>query len=62
MTPDEAHEAMKWKFLRITKKGIETVKSTADDSFTTTDAEYYYDQIRIFFASEFGLILPMPNE
>ena len=60
MTPEEAHDSMRWKFLRKIEKGIETVESTTD--LTTDRAEWYYMQIRIFFNSEFGVMIPLPNE
>ena len=59
-TPDEAHEMLKWKFLRREEAGKPpTVRSTAD--LTTSEAEDYYEQIRRWAGSE-GVRIPMPNE
>ena len=58
-TPEEAHEALKWKFLRKGGK-IETVKSTTD--LTTTEAEIYYENIRRWALTEYQVKIPLPNE
>ena len=61
-TSDEMHEALKWQFLRIhSERGdIDSVKSTTD--LSTTEFEDYLEQIRIWAASEFGVVIPEPNE
>ncbi len=58
-TPEETHEALKWKFLRKGGK-IETVRSTTD--LTTTEAEIYYENIRIWSLTEYQVKIPLPNE
>jgi hypothetical protein len=59
---EEMHEALKWKFLRLEDPDhpIPTVRSTTD--LTTQEFEEYLEQIRIWAASELGVVIPMPNE
>jgi hypothetical protein len=60
-TPEEAHEALKWRFLRHHGDGpIPTVRSTTD--LTTTEMEEYLAQCRQLAAELFGLYIPDPNE
>ena len=62
-TPEEMHEALKFKFLRIENPGKPTtVRSTASEDFTTIDAETYYENIRRWAAIEYGVVIPLPNE
>ena len=61
-TPEEMHEAFKVKFLQTGDPNIPTTKSTASKEFSTKDAEIYYEQIRIFMASEYACIIPLPKE
>ena len=61
-SPEEMHEAFKFQFLRCGSVDLPTVKSTASKEFSTKDAENYYEQIRIFMASEYNCIIPLPNE
>ena len=60
-TAEEMHEAFKWQFLRQGSPELPTVRSTASKEFTTEDAEKYYEQIRVFM-SEYGVVIPLPNE
>ena len=60
-TPEEAHEALKWRFLRQHGDGpIPTVRSTAD--LNTAEMEHYLAQCRQLAAELFGLYVPDPNE
>jgi hypothetical protein len=62
-SPEEMHEALKFKFLRIERPGKPTtVRSTADENFTRADAENYYSQIRTWASREFGIYIPLPRE
>lgn len=58
-TPDEMHEALKWKFLRL-DRDLPTVRSTAD--LTTGEFIEYIEQIKVWAASEHDCYLPDPNE
>ena len=58
---EEAHEALKAKFLRIhDDSALPTVRSTT--SLTTLEFENYLDQCRQLAAEMFGLYVPLPNE
>lgn len=64
-TKEELHEALKWKFLRLEaepEKGrsLETVRSTT--VLSTGEFERYLDDIRIWAATELGVVVPLPNE
>jgi hypothetical protein len=62
-TSQEMHDALKYQFLRIEIPGKPiTIKSTADENFTTIDAEKYYEQIRQWAAREYGVFIPLPGE
>lgn len=54
------HEALKFKFLRVEKEGIESARSTTD--LTTTEFEEYMNQIRIWALTELDVKIPLPNE
>lgn len=60
MFQDEVHEALKWKFLRMTRNGLETCRSTA--SLTTKEFEDYCASIRVWARLDFNLNIPLPNE
>ena len=56
MTPEEVHEAMKWKFLKKSVNDIETVESTT--KLTTAEMGKFIDNI-ILWAGEFlGVYVP----
>lgn len=62
-TNDEMHETLKWQFLRIEQLGKPPkIRSTADESFSTKDAEEYYENIRRWALSEYQIYIPEPNE
>lgn len=59
-TPEEAHEAMKMKFLRAHEDtDIPTVKSTT--KLSTAEFEAYCESIRRF-AAEHQVVIPEPNQ
>jgi hypothetical protein len=63
--PEEAHDAMRMKFLQTSRMigpqaGPVTVKSTT--SLSTVEAEEYYSNIRIWASQFLGLFIPNPNE
>ena len=62
---DEMHDALKFKFLRLEaepEKGrvLETVRSSS--KLKTDEFEDYVERIRIWAASELGIVIPLPNE
>lgn len=65
-TDEEMHEAIKWKFLRkqvdlLPKyEELPTVRSTT--TLTTLEFEKLMEDIRRWAASEFDIIIPLPNE
>lgn len=60
-TKDEAHQSMKVKFLRIRRDNLpDTIGSTA--LLKTGEFEGFLESIRVFWATEFGLYIPTPNE
>lgn len=58
-SPDEAHDAMRWKFLSI-PGDLPSVKSTA--KLSTVEMEEYLERIRQWSAEELGMYIPDPNE
>jgi hypothetical protein len=56
---DEAHIALKMKFLSIEKNGILSAKSTAD--LSTVEFSDYNERIKVW-AAEQGVYIPDPNE
>ena len=59
-TAEATHEALRWRFLRRTnKRGMWTVKSTAE--LSTTEFEAYLSEVRQW-ASVQGVFIPLPNE
>ncbi len=59
-TPEEMHEALKWKFLRIVKGQIESCRSTTE--LSVGEFEDYLSKIRIWSSEELNCWLPLPNE
>lgn len=59
-SPEEAHQAMKLKFLRIVKGKIESVRSTTD--LTVAEFETYLEKIRMFASQELSCWIPLPNQ
>ncbi len=59
-TPEEAHQAMKWLFLRKQINNIFTVYSTA--ILNVIEFEYYVEQVRRWAQSELNIRIPLPNE
>jgi hypothetical protein len=65
-TSEEAHEILKFQFLKEMKVNKETglmmeySRSTA--GLTTTEYEEYLEQCRIFLNINFGCNVPLPNE
>lgn len=63
-TPEEVHQAFKWKFLRKSYTHsltvFETVRSTA--LLDTISFENYVEQIRIFAQTDLNIKIPLPNE
>jgi len=57
---EEAHEAIKWKFLKIEKNGIETVRSTKD--LTTVEFENLMSEIRSWASMFLSTYIELPNE
>jgi hypothetical protein len=59
-TPDEMHEALKWKFLIIHRDGLpDTVKSTA--KLTIYEFMEYIDNIQKWAARDMGCVIPDPD-
>ncbi|MDP2654910.1 MAG: hypothetical protein Q8Q08_12890 [Candidatus Omnitrophota bacterium] len=58
--PDEMHEALKFKFLRLTDGPLERTRSTA--SLSTVEKEEYLARIRTWALTEHGIRIPLPNE
>ena len=57
--PDELHEALKWRFLKIhTDKGLEMCRSTTD--LSTVEFTQYVDRVRQL-AAEMGCVIPDPE-
>lgn len=56
----EAHEAMKWLFLKKQVNKLTTVRSTAD--LSTVEMEEYLANVRQFAAQELNIYIPLPNE
>lgn len=65
MTPEEAHEALKWEHLRKTIKdrtGNERITIRSTSTMKTNEFEEYMAMLRRWGAEEFGLNIPEPNE
>lgn len=68
-TPEETHEILKHKFLRITlwipkKDGVKemSVITKTTTKLTTKAFEEYLSQIRIWASQDLGCFIPSPNE
>lgn len=60
-TKDEAHEAIKLKFLVVKRPGKpDTIGSTR--KMNTVQAENFYANIRMWAAQDYSIIIPLPNE
>ena len=59
-TKDEMHDALRWQFLRKQDKEPPTVRSTAE--LTTVEFNAYIDEIVIWAATEFQVVVPDPGE
>lgn len=57
---DEMHEALKLKFLQIGACDVPTIKSTT--KLNTTEFEDYLERIRRWAATEYSVVVPLPNE
>lgn len=59
-TPEELHEAFKWKFLkRFNSDGLEFAKSTTE--LTTGEMMEYVENIKKFAAEELDIVIPDPD-
>tara|TARA_Y100001973_G_C5135960_1_gene300313 strand:+ start:370 stop:762 length:393 start_codon:yes stop_codon:yes gene_type:complete len=60
-TREESHESMKNMFLKVINDVLpDTIKSTA--KLSTDEFETYTENVRRFWANEYGLYIPEPNE
>ena len=59
MRPEEAHEGLKWMFLKERGEYMPTVKSTA--KLTTKEFIDYIEQCVIWAAEFLGVVIPDPN-
>lgn len=57
---DEMHEALKMKFLQIGPCDVPTLKSTT--KLNTAEFEDYLERIRRWAATEYAVVVPLPNE
>jgi len=57
---EEAHEAIKWEFLRKLGVRITTVRSTAD--LSTVEFEEYLSKVRTWASIELNIMIPLPHE
>jgi hypothetical protein len=59
---DEMHDALKWQFLRVPgEKGLpDKVRST--ESLSTVETEAYYEEIRRWALTQYGVFVPLPRE
>ncbi len=57
---DEMHEALKLKFLQVGPCDVPTIKSTT--KLNTTEFEDYLERIRRWAATEYSVVVPLPNE
>jgi len=63
--PEQMHDALREEFLRLEAdpehgKPLPTVRSTSD--LNTAEFEDYLDRIRAWAATDYGIVLPFPNE
>ena len=59
-SPQEVHELLKWKFLRIVKGKLESCRSTTN--LSVGEFEDYLSQIRQWASEELNCFIPLPNE
>lgn len=64
-TSDELHEALKYKFLRLEAepdkfRPLVSMRSTT--SLKTDEFEQFLEQVRIWAATDLGIVVPLPNE
>ena len=57
---EEMHDALKYKFLRKGAADLETVQSTT--KMNTAEFEEYLEKIRRWAATDYGVVVPLPNE
>ena len=62
---EEMHAALKYHFLRLEAEPehgriLDTVRSTTE--LTTSEFEDFADRIRMWAASDLGIVIPLPNE
>lgn len=65
VTPEELHEEMKYRFLRIPFKGInweDMYKIRSTTELTTIQFEEYIEMIRREAQEEYNLMLNLPND
>lgn len=60
LSVDEVHDAMRIKFLRVSKNNIMTILSTS--GLTTIEFDKYVENIRQFGREFLNLYIPLPNE
>jgi hypothetical protein len=59
--PEEVHDAMKLRFLLVSKGRLGvTLKSTTD--LSTVEFEEYLEKVRAYAAMELRITIPLPNE
>jgi hypothetical protein len=58
--PQEAHEALKWQFLKVEGEVLPTVKGTSD--LATDEFEKFLDAVRAWAALELSIYIPLPHE
>lgn len=58
--PDDVHYELKRMFLKQSGDKIPVLISTTD--LSTTDFEEFLSKVRIWAASELGIMIPQPNE
>ena len=58
-SPEEVHEALKWRFLKIERDCLPTVKSTTQ--LSTVEFKEYIEAIQRFF-SGWGINIPDPDK
>ena len=56
----EAHEALKFMFLKQSKNGLTSLRSTSD--LTTVEFEEYAKKCREWASEFLNLLIPLPNE
>ena len=58
-SPDEMHEALKWKFLQIRHPKLPSTRSTA--TMSTAEFSMYIDDVKIWAATELEVVIPDPQ-